>query len=256
MKRIFFLVVVGVASGVSFSVFATDPAGSKMDIVATSLPPKIDGSLDDVIWKLAKPVRLTRTNEGGKVPPEVQTDAYCVYDDKNLYIAYHCFEPNPKKLKVVVKNRDGNPIWEDDEIEYFVDPAHSHAKPGYLQFIINAENVQFDNKVGAGDVGWNAEWKSATKIGADKDWFVEIEISFKAMEVKAPPKPGEVWGMNFTRHVMTIAGTPWTTWSDTGPSFHTPERFGDVTFKAETLAVEPEDKLSTTWGLLKLERKP
>jgi len=233
---------------------ASDPAGSKMDIVQTSVPPKIDGNLDDIIWKLATPVRLTRTNEGGKVPPEVQSEAWCVYDEKNLYIAYRCLEPDPKKLKTVVKARDGNPIWEDDEIEYFVDPGHTHAKPGYFQFIINAANVQFDNKPGAGDVGWNADWKSAVKVGDSKDWFVELEISFKALEVKSPPKPGEVWGMNFTRHVMTIPGTPWTTWSDTGPSFHTPTRFGDVTFKAETLAVDPKGKMAVRWGVLKTRR--
>jgi hypothetical protein len=230
---------------------ATDPAKSQMDILVAVAPPRVDGKLDDVVWKVATPVTLARTNEGGKVDKEIQTAAYCVYDKDNLYIAYHCFEPSPKNLKVTVKARDGSPIWEDDEIEYFVDPNHDHAKPGYFQLIVNAANVQFDNEADARGVGWNADWESAVAVGASKDWVVELRVPFKSIEVKATPKPGEVWGMNFTRHVMTVAGTPWTTWSDTGASFHTPSRFGDVTFRADVLAVSPSGKAATTWGLLK-----
>jgi hypothetical protein len=59
---------------------------------------------------------------------------------------------------------------------------------------------------------------------------------------------------NFTRHVMTVADAPWTTWADTGPFFHVPASFGDITFTTTVTAVSPADKLSTAWGAIKQYR--
>lgn len=226
---------------------------AKINAVRTSAPPTIDGDLGDATWKGLEAATGFVIFPGGKDKATKQTTAYITYDDKNLYVAYKCDEPTPDKAKAVVKARDGDPIWDDDEIELFLDPAHKAAKP-YFQIIVNAGNVQFDNYTGAGDVGWNAKWESAVKVAAGS-WGVEFSIPFAELKVGVP-KDGDVWGINFTRHVMTVAPDQWTTWSviEAG-GFHQPQLFGDVTFKEpKGVDVEPAGKLATSWGKIKWER--
>ncbi len=121
--------------------------------------------------------------------------------------------------------------------------------------MINAENVTQDAHNGALENAWEPKLESASKINdADKNWVLEVQIPFKDMDIKKMPV-GETWGWNFNRHIVPKAGgDTWTGWATTGASFHTPDRFGDLVFGADTFAVSPRDKAATTWGALKTLR--
>jgi hypothetical protein len=49
-----------------------------------------------------------RTYRGHKI--SAATEAKFGYDTNNLYIAFQCFEPNPGKIKALIKDHDGA-IW-------------------------------------------------------------------------------------------------------------------------------------------------
>jgi hypothetical protein len=226
------------------------PLGWGVDITAVKIttPPTIDGVLDDAVWKVANSVTDFVVFPGATKKATNQTVAMIAYDDANLYVAYHCEEPNTGKLKTVVKDRDGSPIWNDDEIELFIDTEGDGAAP-YFQFIVNAANVQFDMWKGKGDVGWNGKWTSEVKVGTDA-WDVEILIPFS--DLGTTPKPGDTWGVNFTRHVMTVSPDEWTTWSPIAAGgFHQPQLFGKLNFGEAVTPVNSKGKLATTWGAVK-----
>src|SRR4030042_5706655 len=93
----------------------------RLVIPKLSHPPKIDGVLDNPIWdqealKIDNFVQLSPKEKG--VPSE-KTVAYLGYDEKNLYIAFRCFDSEVNKLRGSVTNR-ANRI-DDDWIIIFLD---------------------------------------------------------------------------------------------------------------------------------------
>lgn len=226
---------------------ASSDSGAEYSIIRTTLPPKIDGKLDDTVWKYAEPAELALTNNGTKVTKE--SLAYGVYDDSFLYFGFHRFDKDLNKLLTNAKTRDGN-VWEDDEFELFLDTSHDHTT--YWQICINTANVIWDcqNPGGGCGGGANIDWETATTIGAKEDWFAEIKISYKELDVETAPKPGDVWGVNFCGHVLSGVDE-WVTWSDIGASFHVPTGFGNMIFSNKAAAVEPTGKISILWGQIK-----
>lgn len=212
-----------------------------------TVPPKIDGVLDDIIWELAPSVTLGLINEGGTVDEERFSTAWACYDSETIYVAFKNLDPNPKQITVQNKKHD-SPVWKDEENELFIEPANVGSKP-YFHIMINAENVVMDAESGGAETAWEPKsLESATKVYNDH-WVLELSISFDDLDVKEAPV-GETWGWNFNRHIVSGI-TVWTGWAETGPSFHTPSKFGDFVFTKEELAVNPKERIFTTWGKIK-----
>lgn len=245
-KRTLLAAVVGVL--VSVSAGQAHEKGFTLTIPQTSVAPKVDGNLDDAIWLAFKPVVWGNINIGGEVGKDEMSESWAAYDAKNLYIAFRNFSPNPADIVTVSAGHDSD-VWMDEEIELFIEPAHAGAGP-YYHVMINAKNVVADSQDGGGlAIAWESKLTSAAKIGA-KEWTVEIVMPFEGLDQKAAPI-GKTWGWNFNRHIFTKKADIWTGWAITGASFHTPARFGDLTFGNQTLAVDPGGKAVSTWAVLK-----
>jgi len=217
------------------------------EIPVTIVPPKIDGVLDDAIWRVAPSVTIGILDSGGEVDTEYFSTAWAVYDSDKLYVAYKNFDPNPKAITCQNMGRDSD-VWQDDECELFIEPANVGAEP-YFQFCINAEGEIFDQEAGGEGLAWDAKsLQCATKV-YDDHWVLEESLAFEDMDIKEAPV-GETWGWNFNRHIVSGVDL-WTGWSETGLSFHTPSKFGDVVFTQEKLAVNGIEGISTTWGRIK-----
>lgn len=130
--------------------------------------------------------------------------------------------------------RDG-PLWEDDTVEVFVDPGHTHAD--VLQFMVNAAGTQGDAR--AKDLSWNAEWAAAV-VQTEAAWCGVMQLPFAALGAPAPG-PGTIWGFNVgvdrSPPQRPLAG--WQveeanlTWADLGQAgqFHEPARLGHLIFR-------------------------
>lgn len=230
-----------------FSEKAIADSGAEYNIIRVTLPPKIDGKLDDIIWKYAEPAEIGLTNTGAKATK--LSIAYGVYDDNFLYFAFHRKEKDLGKLEADAKGRD-SAIWDDDEFELFIDTNHDHKT--YWQICVNSANEIFDceNSGANCDNAVNIDFETAASLGAKEDWFLEIKISYKELKAKQTPKPGDVWGVNFCGHVKSGIDE-WVTWSNIGASFHKPDGFGNMTFSSKSAALKSNGKASTLWGLLK-----
>lgn len=225
--------------------------GFEITIPQALVAPKIDGVADDAIWRLAPEVIIDNINTGGKVKKDEISTAKAAYDNDNIYVLLINFVLDAKKIITASPGHDKD-VWKDEENELFIDPKHSGGKP-YYHIMINAKNVTQDDQNGGLEGGWEPKLESATKISdANKNWVLELKIPLKDLDVKKLPV-GETWSWNFNRHI--VPPDTWTGWATTGPSFHTPARFGDMTFGKEALAVNPTEKLGTTWGTIKLMRR-
>jgi len=205
-------------------------------------PPAIDGAIGEAEWKKAPPTEI-RGIEGGAAP--VDTRLRVMYDDKNLYVAYECGEPEIDAIRASKKARDGD-IWNLDCVELFLDPAASRAR--YQHFIAApAEGAFLDGRVGfitdpldpfvnRLDTRWNPDWKYAFKIDtAGKKWTLEMCIPFASLGVE-PPRPGTVWLGNFGRERYADGGKgrnpDLSLWSPNplGTGFCEPICFGEIKF--------------------------
>ncbi len=191
-----------------------------------SIPPVIDGVLEE-IWNSSEVLTdfTLNTGQGASLYP---TYAYILYDDDNLYVGFRCPEKGVKDLKVWESRRDGN-IFQDDTVEVFIDTNGD--EDSYYHLAVNTIGVQFDQQVAISSAymnsGWSAFWRSAVKVEGDL-YAVEIAIPFEHLGI-SKPKSGESWGLNLGR--SEVRNSQFSSWSGVYGSFHTPWRFGGITFE-------------------------
>jgi hypothetical protein len=188
-------------------------------------PPVLDGRLDDPCWKNAEVAQNFMLNDGSG-PAKAQSLAYVAHDDKNLYVAYRCDEPQMKFLVAKVKDRDGR-VWEDDCIEIFLQPDRANPQDFY-HIVFNTLGMLRDER------GASADWDShaTAKVALAPDgWTIEATIPFSSLG--SPPKPGDTWGLNLCRSRQAKPGADreFSCWSCTYGSFAKPERFGELLFQ-------------------------
>ena len=246
LKTIMFVIIGLLLASTLLTVgFANEP-GYEMTIPQVTAPPRVDGILDDAAWKAVAPVEWGNINTGGEVDKDQFSRSWAVYDDKSVYVAFENLEPDTASLTIDQKVRDID-VWKDDAVELFIEPNNVGAEP-YFQIVINAENLTYDDENGGAQRVWDPHLESATRVYNDR-WTVEVKIPFEDLGVDKPTT-GETWGWNFNRHIVTNASI-WTGWATTGSSFHTPERFGALTFGMIVTSVKPTDTLVGTWGNIK-----
>jgi hypothetical protein len=130
------------------------------------------------------------------------------YDEKNIYAAFECQEPQIEEMVVPALAHDGD-VWDFECIEIFFNPEADGAK--YMHFIAgpSPEN-RYDARLGyiedpyhplfsVEDVSWNPEWRHAFKIDkANKRWTLEVAIPFASLGADCPAD-GAHWRANFGR---------------------------------------------------------
>ena len=156
--------------------------------------PKVDGKLDDACWKARKPIAF-RLLDGDTRRPTCPTWAKVAADADTLYVAFHCAEPDVKKIVSQPRDRDGN-VWSDDSVEVFIKPG-PQASRDYHQVTVNADGSLYD--AFGGDKGWNAKVRAAAHKGKDH-WSVEIALPFSQMKLpSSKARRRGPWRLNLTR---------------------------------------------------------
>src|SRR3990170_1153725 len=82
--------------GVGPSIAAAEgaPSAAACGAVFVDRPPRIDGALDDPAWEQASKFGDFVHSYFG-TPAPMRTIAYLCYDNRNLYAAFRCEDPNP-----------------------------------------------------------------------------------------------------------------------------------------------------------------
>jgi hypothetical protein len=172
------------------------------EIPKFSQPAKIDGFLENPLWEkeALKIENFVQFSPKEKGEPTQKTIAYIGYDQKNLYIAFRCYESDPEKIRATVTNRDN--IIDDDWIVVFLDTFNEKRRA--FSFIINPIGIQMDCiRIEEGgndnmDDSWDTVFYSAGKIN-DQGYTVEMAIPFKS--IRFPDKQEKVWGIMLGRNI-------------------------------------------------------
>src|SRR5688572_24832692 len=85
-------------------------------------PPAIDGRLDDEAWQGTPIVPLSEWITYNPLSGEKlvqQTEVRAAYDERNLYFAFRCVDPDPGKVRGTLTRRDN--LWNDDWVGLSLD---------------------------------------------------------------------------------------------------------------------------------------
>jgi hypothetical protein len=218
----------------------------------------IDGQLDDPAWAGAIWTEEFTDIEGSlKSAPYLDTKVKMLWDEKGFYIAARLDEPH---IWGTLTEHDAV-IFQDNDFEVFIDPdGDTHQ---YYELEFNALGTLWDlflikpyRDEHSSLNGWEAvgieyavgiEGSVNDPTDRDTAWTVEIFLPWSSMEEMAhmpcPPKPGDMWRVNFSRvqwdteirdsGYVKVTGRPehnWV-WSPQGLiAMHYPERWGCVIF--------------------------
>ena len=181
---------------------AQPQAKPPLDIPRLSHAPKIDGVLDNPIWekealKIEDFVQLTPKENG---PPTEKTVAYDGFDEKNLYLAFRCFDSDAAKVRCSITSRDN--IIDDDWILLMLDTFNEKRRA--FSFFLNPAGIQIDamrTEEGGSDnfdLSWDTVFDSAGTI--DKDgWTAEIAVPFKS--IRFPDQETKAWNIVLARNL-------------------------------------------------------
>jgi len=167
-------------------------------VAPTTEPVRIDGVLDEAVWKTAQPMEFdAETNPGDNIVPPARTVGYMTFDQKNLYVAFQCFDPDPKAIRAHLSDRDT--AFSDDFVGVVLDTFNDNRRA--FEFFVNPLGVQMDliqdDTNRTEDESWDAIWSTAGRITAE-GYIVEMAIPFTSIRF-AKTDAEQTWGVDMVR---------------------------------------------------------
>lgn len=157
----------------------------------------IDGRLDESVWQSAAVFKdFYQTSPGNNTPASRPTEAYMMYDEKNLYIGFKCWDERDK-IRASVAKRDN--VFGEDNVRVWLDTYNDRRRAYVLGF--NPLGIQQDGIFTEGQGGdFSVDIVMESKgVIEDWGWSVEVKIPFKS--IRYAPGKGRQWGFNVARNI-------------------------------------------------------
>jgi hypothetical protein len=176
-------------------------------------PPKIDGVLDDEVWKKAPLVEeFTQQEPREGAAASERTEVRVLYDGKTLHIGVHAFDLQPSSIVATEMRRDSDRLLDEDNFQIILD-TFNDSRNGYM-FVTTplgakleqqiSEEGEGNNRTGLGLVNsninknWDGIWDVAARI-TDDGWTAEIAIPLTTLRFADGAE--QTWGINFMRNI-------------------------------------------------------
>ena len=176
---------------------ASDYSDKTIQISKTSVPPIIDGVMDEV-WKDAAIIDdLHQTDPVEFAEPTEKTVIRVFYDENFLYVSGEMHYEDPSQI-VANKLAQGTSLRDEDRLRIYINPFDDDRK-GYI-FQTNANGVRSEGiieDVRNRNFDWTGIWHTKAKF-TDYGWFVEFAIPYKT--ISFDPN-ATTWGMSFQRTI-------------------------------------------------------
>jgi hypothetical protein len=164
----------------------------------TGEPPQIDGVLNDAAWEQVPwgGDGFRQREPGAGTPASAITKFKILYDAKNLYIAFKCFDPEPDKIVRRMSRRDG---FDGDFVEINIDSYYD--KRSAFSFTSSVSGVKGDEYVSNNGNNWDANWDPIWYLKTSIDtegWIAEVRIPLS--QLRFGDKEEHIWGIQVMRH--------------------------------------------------------
>ncbi len=176
------------------------PARRKVRAIPSDGAIRVDGVLDEAIWKSVAPESGFIQSEPLTGQPATEaTDVWVAFDQDNLYVAAYMHDGEPGTLVVNDIRKDFTESDQDD-FELLLD-TFGDKRNGYV-FSTNVEGARHDRQVSNEgrevNQSWDAVWEVHTTRVAD-GWTAEFRVPFRSLRFDNAGATD--WGINFSRHI-------------------------------------------------------
>ncbi len=215
----------------------------------TSVPPVIDGVINDAEWKDAVAVTgEVNVHEGNNYSIR-QVTYWLTWDEQHLYVAMRSPLLPGEKLHRAVRGRarnDGDLVFDDTLEMYFYPKSYPQHITAFYQLLINSVNRIINTKIcptiGQNFPDWTPDCRMESRVTPDdKYWEAEFVMNVASMEVSKPMQEGENWSIllarNFTSPGWIQASLPETP----GTGYFEPQGYPQFTLAANIPAVKCTD---------------
>lgn len=189
-------------SSTPFDYRSLDPANYMLEAKRATSAIKVDGHLDEIEWQqaaVAGDFYQLEPVEGA--PATHPTEVRVLYDDKNLYIGFVCFDPNPEQIMAPDMQRDTRMSFSNDMVTVVI-ASLDHYREAF-EFQTNPNGARADSFVSSegnnSDRDWNGLWNAASQV-YDYGWSAEYVIPFHTL--RFPKRKDQTWGINFGRRIQ------------------------------------------------------
>jgi Domain of unknown function (DUF5916) len=166
--------------------------------VRITSPIRVDGRLDEQIYATTLPVSgLIQVEPRAGEPATQNTEAWVLFDDKNVYVAVKCWEAYAGRMVANEMRRDANNIFNNDYLAFLFDTYYDRRNAYY--FALTPVGGRADGQISnerqySGD--WNTVWD--VSVGRfEGGWTIEAAIPFKSLRYR--PGRAQIWGFNIER---------------------------------------------------------
>jgi uncharacterized protein DUF5916 len=150
-----------------------------------SLPPKIDGVLDDEAWS-SEPLPLGTWKSYNPMRGEAaaeQTFVWIAYDSEAIYFAFRCLDSQPERIRTTISRRDS--AFSDDWVGVSLDSSRAGQLAYHL--FVNPNGIQMD-ALQSGSTGEDFApdwvWQSGGHVNAD-GWSAEIRVPLENIRFRS-----------------------------------------------------------------------
>ncbi len=166
---------------------------------------EIDGEFNEEDWQNAKSItRLIQYEPAEGELISQPTEIRILYDAKEIYFGFTCFDSDMSKMVANEMRRDGSGrdgLRENDHVSILLD-TYNDRRNGFF-FRVNPlgakEDMALINSGESRNQAWDAIWTCRTKIN-ENHWTAEIGIPFSQLRFS---KSDEMtWGLNLGRSLM------------------------------------------------------
>lgn len=192
----------GPSPPVAPEVVARDAAG-RVTVRAVRLaePLVLDGLLRDPIYTQVRAIGDFVQQEPHEGEPATErTELWIFFDATTLYIAVNCLDSQPDRIIANEMRRDGNNIFQNDNIQFVLDTFYDRRSG--LGFQTNALGALRDQEISDERAQPNSDWNTVWDVRAartDEGWSAEFAIPFKSLRYRASGP--QTWGINMRRDV-------------------------------------------------------
>jgi hypothetical protein len=188
--------LVALAAGLYVSLFAYARASvthsSSFQAVKTAEAPAHDASLQDPVWNHAlKADGFFNSSE--RRPASLPTTAYFLYDDRNVYVAFHCIQ-NGVPI-TATQHLDNAGIATDDHVTLWLDTSGNGSRT--YAFSVSPRGVHDEQS--SENARYAPSWESTAIVSPNGDYNALMIIPLA--NLRAQHTLVQNWRINFVRYI-------------------------------------------------------
>jgi hypothetical protein len=144
--------------------------------------------LEEVVWHNAP--RIERFVDWRRLRLEsLETVGRLAYDDRTLYVAMECFDPNPSEISTAMRGADQYQLC--DSVEVLVAPRGGTDQ--FAHWIVDSHGTVFNARAAKAEDGrieYTAKWNGTAQVAVSRDanrWTVELAIPREDIGIRLEP---------------------------------------------------------------------